>query len=59
MAHGPDYAQTANEQIVTLAMVETKQALDELDGIVTTSGADRSLYRTKRSQLVDGIHPEA
>ena len=38
MAHGPDYAQTANEQIVTLAMVETKQALDELDGIVATSG---------------------
>ena len=38
MAHGPDYAQTANEQIVTLAMVETKQALNELDGIVATSG---------------------
>jgi 4-hydroxy-2-oxoheptanedioate aldolase len=38
MAHGPDYARVANEQIVTLAMVETKQALDELDGIVATSG---------------------
>ena len=38
MAHGPDYARAANEQIVTLAMVETKQALDELDGIVATPG---------------------
>ena len=38
MAHGPDYARVANEQIVTLAMVETKQALEELDGIVATPG---------------------
>ena len=38
MAHGPDYARVANDQIVTLAMVETTRALEALDEIVATPG---------------------
>jgi 4-hydroxy-2-oxoheptanedioate aldolase len=37
---GADYAQYANETIVTLAMVETQQALDNLEGILSTPGLD-------------------
>ena len=36
MEHGPSYADVANEQVVTLAMVETTRALDALDSIVST-----------------------
>lgn len=38
MVHGADYARHANEQVITLAMVETVQALDNLDAIVATEG---------------------
>ena len=38
MAHGPDYARAANEQIVTLAMVETKQAYASWMGLWTPPG---------------------
>lgn len=37
---GADYAQHANETIVTLAMVETQQALDNLEDILATPGLD-------------------
>ena len=37
---GPDYAQHANETVVTLAMVETQQALDNLVDILTVPGLD-------------------
>ena len=36
MEHGPSYPDVANEQVVTLAMVETTRALDALDSIVST-----------------------
>ncbi len=36
MVHGADYAAHANAQTVTLAMVETAQALENLAGIVAT-----------------------
>ena len=36
--HGSDYATEANKQIVTLAMIETTRALEELDAIVATPG---------------------
>ncbi len=37
---GADYAQQANNTIVTLAMVETQQALNNLEEILATSGLD-------------------
>jgi len=37
---GADYEQQANSQIVTLAMVETGEALDNLDAILSVPGLD-------------------
>lgn len=37
---GPDYFTHANETIVTLAMIETRQALDNLDSIIAVPGLD-------------------
>lgn len=37
---GPDYLQHANETIVTFAMIETAQALDNLDAILSVEGLD-------------------
>lgn len=36
--HGADYAKVANDEVVTLAMVETREGLDNLDAIVATAG---------------------
>lgn len=43
---GADYAQHANEEIVTMAMVETREALDHLDAIVSTPGLDAIMVGT-------------
>ena len=37
---GADYAQRANETVVRFAMIETKQALDNLDDILSVEGLD-------------------
>lgn len=37
---GADYPQHANDTVVTLAMIETRQALDNLDAILRTPGLD-------------------
>jgi 4-hydroxy-2-oxoheptanedioate aldolase len=37
---GPDYFQHANDTIVTFAMIETAQALDNLDAILSVEGLD-------------------
>ena len=37
---GPDYAANANETVVTMAMVETREALADLDGILNVPGLD-------------------
>ena len=37
---GPDYAANANETVVTMAMIETKEALEDLDGILAVPGLD-------------------
>jgi 4-hydroxy-2-oxoheptanedioate aldolase len=37
---GPDYAAKANETILTLAMVETMEAMDNLEAILSTPGLD-------------------
>jgi len=40
MYAGPDYFQHANETVLTLAMIETRTALDNLDDILSTPGLD-------------------
>ena len=37
---GPDYADHANEEILKLAMIETKESLENLDEIMSTPGVD-------------------
>ena len=37
---GPDYADEANNEILKFAMIETKESLENLDEIMTTSGLD-------------------
>lgn len=37
---GPDYAAHANEHVVTMAMIETREALENLDGIMSVPGLD-------------------
>lgn len=37
---GPDYAANANETVVTMAMIETREALADLDGILKVPGLD-------------------
>ena len=40
---GPDYFKNANNTVVSMAMIETRQALDNLDDILSVPGLD-SLY---------------
>ena len=40
LSAGNDYVMQANETILTLAMIETQQALDNLDGILKVEGLD-------------------
>jgi 4-hydroxy-2-oxoheptanedioate aldolase len=37
---GPDYVEKANETILTLAMIETREAMENLDEIMSTPGLD-------------------
>ena len=37
---GADYADHANEEILKLAMIETKESLENLDEIMSTPGVD-------------------
>ena len=37
---GDDYSDCANEEILKIAMIETKEALDKLDEIMSTPGVD-------------------
>ena len=40
LVHGADYATEANDNILIFAMIETAQALDNLDAICTVEGID-------------------
>ena len=40
MYGGSDYVEHANDEILKIAMIETKQALQELDKIMSTKGID-------------------
>lgn len=40
LVHGPGYARAANDRIVLLAMIETREALANLDAILAVDGID-------------------
>lgn len=40
MVHGPAYVKTANQRVLVLAMIETRQAMDNLDAILAVEGID-------------------
>jgi 4-hydroxy-2-oxoheptanedioate aldolase len=40
LVHGSDYAEAANDNVVVFAMIETAQALDNLDAICSVDGID-------------------
>ena len=54
---GVDYAQHANEQIVTFAMIETAQALDNLDAIMSVEGLDAVYIGPSDLSLALGCRP--
>ena len=56
---GADYLAKANETVLTLAMVETKEALDNLEGICATPGLDAVLIGPADLGLSLGHQPRA
>jgi len=54
---GPDYAQKANDTIVVFAMIETKQALDNLDSILSVEGLDAVYIGPSDLSLALGCRP--
>jgi 4-hydroxy-2-oxoheptanedioate aldolase len=54
---GPDYAQKANETIVAFAMVETRQALDNLDSILSVEGIEAVYIGPSDLSLALGCRP--
>ena len=54
---GPDYAQQANDTIVAFAMIETAQALDNLDAILSVEGLDAIYIGPSDLSLALGCRP--
>ena len=54
---GPDYAQHANDTIVAFAMIETAQALDNLDDILSVEGLDAIYIGPSDLSLALGCRP--
>jgi 4-hydroxy-2-oxoheptanedioate aldolase len=55
---GADYPQHANDTIVTFAMIETAQALDNLDAILSVERAGRDLHRPVGPVAVARLHAD-
>jgi len=54
---GSDYATKANDTIVVFAMIETKQALDHLDDILSVEGLDAVYIGPSDLSMVLGCRP--
>jgi 4-hydroxy-2-oxoheptanedioate aldolase len=54
---GADYPQHANDTIVTFAMIETRQALDNVDAIVSVEGLDAIYVGPSDLSLALGYKP--
>lgn len=52
---GGDYAKHANDTVITMAMIETQEAMDNLDAILSTPGLDAiDLCRARRPRPLPG-----
>lgn len=56
---GPDYFQQANEEIISLAMIETVEGLENLDAILATEGLDGIYVGPNDLCLALGVAPNA
>ncbi|MGA2550921.1 MAG: aldolase/citrate lyase family protein [Burkholderiaceae bacterium] len=54
---GPDYPESANQTIVTFAMIETAKALDNLDAILSVEGLDAIYIGPSDLSLALGCRP--
>ena len=52
---GADYFKHANDTVITMAMIETKQAVENLDEILSVPGLDSTLHRPQRSRDHAGL----
>ena len=57
LVHGADYAEKANDNIAVFAMIETKQALDNLDAICSVEGIDAVYIGPSDLSLTLGCKP--
>lgn len=57
LVHGVDYATRANQNIVVFAMIETAQALDNLDAILSVEGLDAIYIGPSDLSLALGCKP--
>src|SRR5215210_7632061 len=57
MYGGADYAQHANDEIVTFAMIETAKGLDNLDSILSVEGLDAIYIGPSDLSLALGCRP--
>lgn len=57
VVHGPDYAAKANDTVVVFAMIETAQALDHLDAILSVEGLDAIYIGPSDLSLALGCRP--
>ncbi len=57
LVHGADYASQANQNIVVFAMIETAQALDNLDAICSVEGLDAVYIGPSDLSLALGCRP--
>jgi 4-hydroxy-2-oxoheptanedioate aldolase len=57
LVHGADYPQQANQHIVRFAMIETAQALDNLDDILSVEGLDAIYIGPSDLSLALGCRP--
>ena len=55
---GPDYPEKANDTIVSFAMIETAQALDNLDAILSVEGLDAIYIGPSDLSLALGCKPQ-
>jgi 4-hydroxy-2-oxoheptanedioate aldolase len=54
---GPDYGEHANDEILKLAMIETKESLNNLDKIMTTKNLDGIYIGPADLSLAIGVKP--
>jgi len=58
LVYGSDYVKDANSQIITLAMIETKEAVDNLDEILSVKNLSGVYIGPADMSLAYGLKPQ-